>query len=755
MRYLELLAPARDIDIGIAAVDCGADAVYIAGPAFGARQAAANSVEDLSRLCDYAHKFGARVYVTINTIIYDSEIPQAAKLLNDVRRIGADAVIAQDMALLSLNAERPLPLHASTQCAIRTPEKAAELEALGFSRVTLERELSLEQIRQISAAVNCEVECFVHGAMCVCYSGQCYLSELLAGRSANRGACVQACRSRYDVVDKAGRTIVRNKAVLSLKDYNLKSRLKDLADAGVTSFKIEGRLKNISYVRNTVRDYSLALDDLISRSAGRYARASFGRVHKGFTPDAARTFNRGYTSFLIGPDSKPDVRSKAVENSSQTPFPATLGKVASMDAAKGMGEELGRVTSVARNLRSFKIQFYETSQNQTEKGNTPHSFSNKKQTIQTPHKQPKPENDTGTRMANGDGLAFISRAGEVVGLRADVCEGSLVRCKRTPELYEGATIYRNLDTAFEKSMLSNPCVRLLDVAVTAEFSPIPNSSRHNTTSQSPALPDTIIPFDTTTSYILTVKAETEDGRQITKTYTDLWPDLAENPDRMRAMWTTQLSKTSEIYSFHTEELRSTDGRLPLLSASTMNSIRADLAEKLSSLSCNSRPLYINKNNTEVTNPVPQTASPADTGTQHTQKESAFAAPETQHRRKLTYKDNVANKLAAEVYTNAGYTVTEPAYELTHRAGAELMRTKYCLRRELNLCPNANPKTLNLNTNQSAANRSNETHTIVPENRPHAAEPLYLLNNGRRLTALFDCAHCEMVIQRDNTAQDFQ
>ena len=300
MRELELLAPARDADIGIAAIDCGADAVYIAGPRFGARQAAGNSIEDIAGLCRYAHRFGARIFVTLNTIIYDNELDDAASLIEEIGKAGADAVIVQDMAVVEMlrrmsparcqnglcpeaEAAGPLEgsgmpvLHASTQCAIRTVERAKELEALGFSRIVLEREMSLRQIREIASAVSCEIEFFVHGALCVCYSGQCYLSEKIAGRSANRGACIQACRSRYDLAGPDGRTIVKNKALLSLKDYNLISRMEDLADAGVMSFKIEGRLKNISYVRNTVRAYSLALDRIVGKSGGKYRRASFGR----------------------------------------------------------------------------------------------------------------------------------------------------------------------------------------------------------------------------------------------------------------------------------------------------------------------------------------------------------------------------------------------------------------------------------------------------------------------------------------------
>ncbi len=297
MKPLELLAPARTAEIGIAAIDCGADAVYIAGPAFGARQAAGNSVEDIARLCEYAHRFGARIYATVNTLLEEEEIPQARELVSQLEQAGADALIVQDPAVLGMS--QNLIMHASTQCALRTPEKARGLQSLGFGRLVLERELSLEQIKAIHEAVDTEIEFFVHGALCVCYSGQCYLSEYLTGRSANRGACAQPCRSLYDLEDASGKTLVRNKSLLSLKDYNLLHRLEELAGAGVDSFKIEGRLKGESYVRNVVRAYSEALDALVNRYPDRYRRASFGHVRGSFVPDLDKTFNRGYTELFL------------------------------------------------------------------------------------------------------------------------------------------------------------------------------------------------------------------------------------------------------------------------------------------------------------------------------------------------------------------------------------------------------------------------------------------------------------------------
>ena len=409
---MELLAPARTADIGVAAIDCGADAVYIAGPAFGARLAAGNPVADIRRLCDYAHRFGVRIYVTFNTLVYEEEIPQARRLLQELQDAGVDALIVQDAAVTRLAPEGMI-LHASTQCAIRTPEKARFTESLGYGRLVLERELSLEQIRTIRAAVDSELECFVHGALCVCYSGQCYLSEHLAGRSANRGACVQACRSLYDLEDASGRILARNKALLSLKDFNLIHRLEDLAEAGADSFKIEGRLKSVSYVRNVVRAYSDALDALVRRYPGKYRRASFGSLRGGFTPDLKKTFNRDYTELFL--DGK-------------------RGEWAAMDAPKSMGEYIGTVDRLRAGVVTVR-----------------------------------PDNP-GLTLHNGDGFAFVGRDGGIVGFRGDVCEGFTIRCKEVSGLKEGMRLYRNIDADFERKLEADRPVRELGVALQARLS---------------------------------------------------------------------------------------------------------------------------------------------------------------------------------------------------------------------------------------------------------------------------------------------
>jgi len=612
MTILELLAPARNADIGIAAIDCGADAVYMAGEEFGARKDAGNSMEDVARLCGYAHRFGARIFLTVNTILFDGELKRAHRLMLEAQEAGVDAFIVQDAAVTQWD-DIKVPLHASTQCAIRTPEDARFQESLGYSRLVVERETSLETLKGIRKAVDCELEFFVHGALCVCYSGQCYLSEHLAGRSANRGACVQACRSLYDLVDDSGRVLVRNKALLSLKDYRLLDRLGDLAEAGVCSFKIEGRLKNASYVKNVVREYSMALDALVAAQPERWRRASFGRVSGGFTPATDRTFNRGYTELWL--DGK-------------------RGRWSSMDAPKSMGEYVGTVRSVHIERGGCGI-------------------------VLSPA--------DGVRLGNGDGFAFAGKGG-IVGFRGDVCEGNTIRCKPVEGLRSGLKLYRNINSAFERELERNMPRREIGVALEVSISG---------------------------KYNIDITATSEDGRQVSCPFkSDL--DTAENRERQEAMIREQLSKRSGHYLFRVEklEIQTPGGSLPLLSASLLNSIRRLVASDLDALPCGRLPMAAGRKDTSVK--VGNTA--------------------------LSYKYNVSNAAARALYEARGAESIEPAYELAHRKDAELMRTRYCVRYELGMCP---------------------VHQGAKESRP-----LFLMNNGRRLALHFDCAKCEMTVTED-------
>ena len=297
-RKLELLSPASNADTAIQAILHGADAVYIGPPSHGARKSVANSLEDVERVVDFAHQYRAKVYATVNTIIYDNEVKAVESLCRDLYLIGVDALIVQDIGILRMNIP-PIPLHASTQCDIRTPEKAKFLEEVGFSQLVLARELTLQDIKNITEVVTIPVETFVHGALCVSYSGKCHASFALNGRSANRGECAQICRYPFTMTDSNGNVIADNKYLLSLKDFNATYHLKELIEAGVTSFKIEGRLKETDYVKNITALYNINLNKIISRNPNLYERTSYGKVSLRFEPKADKSFNRGFTDYFI------------------------------------------------------------------------------------------------------------------------------------------------------------------------------------------------------------------------------------------------------------------------------------------------------------------------------------------------------------------------------------------------------------------------------------------------------------------------
>ena len=402
MRSLELLAPAKNLECGLAAINHGADAVYIGASRFGARVAAGNSVDDIRQLCLYAHQFAAKVYVTVNTIIYDNELEATRQLLAELSDAGVDAILVQDMAVLSLISHL-LPLishlsfHASTQTDNRTVEKVRWLRDVGFRRVVLARELSADEIAAIHEAVpDVELEVFVHGALCVSYSGLCYASEHCFGRSANRGACAQFCRMKFDLIDADGRELEHQRHLLSLKDMNLSSHLQELVDAGATSFKIEGRLKDAAYVKNVTAAYSEALNAIIRQHPDRYCRASRGQCTYTFRPDLHKTFNRGFTTYFLH-GRQPDIFSP--------------------DTPKALGEYVGRVKELRRD--SFNVAGTAT-------------------------------------FANGDGLCFFNADNELEGFRVNRAEGNRLFPQQMPtNLRPGVALYRNNDQQFER-LLSRP-----------------------------------------------------------------------------------------------------------------------------------------------------------------------------------------------------------------------------------------------------------------------------------------------------------
>ena len=400
---LELLSPAKDLETGIAAIDCGADAVYIGAPSFGARAAAGNSIQDITRLVQYAHKFWAKIFVTVNTIIYDNELEEVGLLVNELYKIGVDAVIFQDMALLEMNLP-PIQLYASTQTHNYEIEKIKLLDRLGIKRIILARELTLEEIKSIKKEVTAELEFFIHGALCVSLSGQCYMSFESTGRSANRGECSQNCRLPYSLIDNNGKVIVADKHLLSLRDLNLSAYLNDLVDAGITSFKIEGRLKDIDYVKNITAFYRQQLDDIIKNDP-RYEKASSGFSIIPFEPDPERTFNRGYTSYFI--NDRGD-------------------KVSSHDSPKSKGKYLGKVTDIKKDR--FTIGTTET-------------------------------------LINGDGICFYDENEKLLGMNISKVEGKTIFTKELEGIYTGTKIYRNYDYSFSKEV-GKECKRKINAVIT-------------------------------------------------------------------------------------------------------------------------------------------------------------------------------------------------------------------------------------------------------------------------------------------------
>lgn len=415
---IELLAPAKNLECGIEAIKHGADAVYIGPSQFGARQAAGNSVEDIAALCSYAHKFWAKVYVTVNTILRDDELPQAEKLIWQLYEAGADALLVQDMAVLRMNLP-PIALHASTQCDVRSAEKVKFLASCGFTRVVLARELSLDEIRAIHEdCPDVELECFVHGALCVSYSGQCYASQYCFGRSANRGECAQFCRLKFDLVDAEGRTLVRGKHLLSLRDMNRLEYLEEMMDAGVCSMKIEGRLKDVGYVKNIVGAYSQAVDRVIARRP-EFRRASSGLTKLTFVPAPEKSFNRGFTDYFLHGRSR---------------------DIFSFDTPKSIGESMGMVSEVGRGWIRCS---------------------------------------GGKSFHNGDGLCYVDRSGELRGFRVNKVDGGCIflylENGQMPMIRVGDSVWRNLDAGFENMLSKESASRKIDVEM--EFGDTENGFR--------------------------------------------------------------------------------------------------------------------------------------------------------------------------------------------------------------------------------------------------------------------------------------
>ena len=408
LRKIELLAPAKNLEIGIEAIKHGADAVYIGAPSFGARAQATNTISDINRLVDFAHQYQAKIYCTVNTILYDNELKDVEAMIHSLYRAGVDAIIVQDMSLLRLDLP-PIALHASTQCDIRDAEKALFLQKMGFSQLVLARELTISEINEIANKVNVPIETFCHGALCVSYSGRCQISQAIKNRSGNRGECAQFCRLSYDLEDSDGNILLRQKHLLSLRDFNAHNRLEQMIDAGVSSFKIEGRLKDMEYVKNVVAYYSQALDKIVDAKEI-IVRSSIGKTNLTFSPQLEKSFNRSFTHYFL------DGR-----------HPDNGSSMASINTPKSQGEFLGKVINVQRNEITL---------------------------------------DAAVAVANGDGISFFDRDGNYNGFRINKVIDNKLYLKERCNLSRGDVLYRTFDKAFTDVLSRNSAQRTIDVDFT-------------------------------------------------------------------------------------------------------------------------------------------------------------------------------------------------------------------------------------------------------------------------------------------------
>ncbi|MBN2011686.1 U32 family peptidase [candidate division KSB1 bacterium] len=602
MNRIELLAPARNLQCGLTAINCGANAVYIGAPKFSARSRAGNSPDDIAVLVQHAHIYWAKIYVTLNTILHDHELPEAITLIRQLYEMGVDGLIIQDMGLLECDLP-PIPLIASTQMHNNSPEKVRFLEQAGFQRVILARELSLDQIRDIRTQSQIELETFVHGALCVCYSGQCYMSYAIGGRSGNRGECAQPCRKRYRIVNRDGEQVQPMKHWLSLRDLNLSAHLGELIDAGVYSFKIEGRLKDQAYVANIVSYYRQELDRVLA--AKNRQPASSGRVELDFRPDPAKTFNRGYTRYFI------DGRTKSPG------FP---------DTPKMVGELAGTVVRVER--RRFVFH-----------GNV--------------------------ELHNGDGICYFDSNGELQGTLINGVDGIHITPADINGIQPGMSIYRNSDHAFLKAAENTRSQRRICVTITVSD----------------------------TERGIRLVARDEDGNTVQLDH-ELEKSCARDTNKMTAKLLESLNRTGDT-PFRIDRIDLTWQTTWFVPMSLLNELRRRLLNDLLARRAERRPMF--QRLTPVTdNEYPETI--------------------------IDFRGNVLNQHARDFYTRHGVTQIEPAAESgLDLHGRPVMRTKYCIKHQLNLCNGTHPKR-------------------IPD------EPWFLVDEqGSRFRMQFDCGQCEMVL----------
>ncbi len=601
MNAVELLAPAKDYKSAVDAIDYGADAVYIGGARFGARQAAGNPTEEIARVAEYAHRYGARVHVTLNTLLWDNELADAEKQARELAAVGVDALIVQDMALRRMNL--PIELHASTQTATRTPEQARFLAEAGFARVILERALSIAEIREICAATPAEVECFVHGAICVGYSGRCFLSRSMSERSGNRGACSQPCRLTWDLTDGRGRKYITGKHLLSVRDMNLSHRIGEMLDAGVRSFKIEGRLKDTLYIRNVVAYYRRAIDEALATRPHLH-RSSVGESRPDFEPNTAKSFTRGESEYF---------------------FDSKRQGVASFDTPKAVGEPIGRVVKVEG--RRFLI-------------------------------------DSDIALSAGDGLCFMTADG-LIGTNVNAVDGRRVTPNRMEGITAGAEVFRNYDHLFSRKVESSRTRRLIPTRATVRISASKITMEYTDCECVSAAISRDASFDKAKS----VEANTANIR-------------------------TQAAKSGDTIFTVTDV--TVEGGEWFVPASLMAELRRECLAKL----LDARISLPREHRIMAENPAPRYPQ-----------------------RELTAQENVTNRLAEQFYRDHGVERITRGLDLAASTSGEcVMRSAYCLRREIGECLKRTPR---------------------------LKGDLYIERGDRRYRLDFDCKNCEMCVIDDN------
>lgn len=596
MKSVELLSPAKDYLSAVAAVDYGADAIYIGGARFGARRAAGNDTEDIARVVEYAHRYGVRVHATLNTLLWDEELAEAEAHARTLIAAGVDALIVQDMALRRMNL--PVELHASTQVCNRTAEGVRFLGEAGFARVILERALSLEEIRAICAATSAEVECFVHGAICVGYSGRCFLSRSMSGRSGNRGDCSQPCRLPWDLTDGNGRTHIAGKHLLSVRDLNLSEHVGELLDAGVRSFKIEGRLKEVNYIKNIVAYYRRAVDQALAQRP-ELSRSSVGESVPDFRPETSKSFTRGESDYF---------------------FAEKRAGVASFDTPKSVGELLGKVTRVERG--GFRLS-------------------------------------GDSALSSGDGICFV-RGGELTGTNVNAVESGWVVPNKIEGIEPGVMIYRNYDHRFNLVLERSRTRRVIPTTAVVEVS------------------------------AEGLKITYTDCEGVTASSERLLPlDGAKSAEVNAASLRTQASKSGDtIFAVREVEVRGAEWFVP---ASLATEVRREGLQRLLEARA-ARPLE------HRILPEGDAKYPSE---------------------RLVAEENVTNRLAEAFYRDHGVVEIERGLDLaTGTTGRCVMRSSYCLRREVGQCLRENPS---------------------------LRGTLYLERGAQRYRLDFDCAACEMAL----------